>query len=189
MVYSCVSPLDPDTPRNKFTENEVITPPINHAKIFAKSFLITVKENSSLWKFSITDTLIQIDTSTTPLRLWLQIHLKRYGSIPQRFPFLEEIDIRVDSVQTTGEAINIISDSSNVGGPQRIARYTYGSEKDSSGKIHYITVQNYRYQQAPTSITLHHESSSRSISGELLATINPNQKSAITIDGQITIKY
>ncbi len=187
LFSSCVSPLDTDTPRKRFEDPGSITPPAKPGRINAKSFTLTVQEASTLWQHTIVDTLVQIDTSVSPPAVWLKMYLSKSGQIPKKLPFLQQLNVRKDSIPADDSIVNIFEDTIPPPGGGPYAIYSIGASKDPTGAIQYVIINSDRIQRtALTTITFHYDKSLKELRGQLNANLIAYR---LLIDAQIVITY
>lgn len=186
-LFSCMSPLDPETPRKRIEDPGFINPSAKPGRIYAKSFTLTVQEASTQWQHTIVDTLVQIDTSVSPPAVWLKMYLSKSGQIPKKLPFLQQLKVRKDSIKADDSFINIFEDTIPPPGGGPYAIYSIGATKDSAGAIQYVVINSDRIQQtALTTITFHYNESLKELRGQLKANLIAYR---LLIDAQIVITY
>ena len=180
LFSSCTSPLNPDTPRIKIIEDGSVPPP-NSAKISPKYFSINVKVNTAAWKNSIIDTLIVIDTATTPPSLWLDCDLYGTETSNTQIPFLKQFHFRVDSLFCNNATIALIGDPKIKSG----ASYVIGAKRDSSGIVQYSTIIS-EAQSSTASIQMLNNPSTKELYGQFHALLTNH---SLEISAQIIIRY
>ncbi len=108
LLWSCSSPMDLDTPKDK---RLVGNPP---AKIYPKINSISLEENGIQRDFIAKDYFIAIDTSNEIPLIWLNLFLDSYDNrkSTERIS-INSINIRVDSTQLSGQPFKMIPELSN----------------------------------------------------------------------------
>lgn len=181
VIGSCVSPTEPDTPRIRIEDQPPVVPPKKSERIYYKSWTFTVKETGSAWKHSIVDTSALIDTSVSATALWCSFRLKRF-SAPQKFPYLEEMEVRFDSVRCDGSSQMLQGDPSTGFG----AKYKICTGKDSVGSpIFAIVTAN--PQTSSTVLSIQQDKTLQELRGQVQTNIVV--PSRMTIDTQFIVKY
>jgi hypothetical protein len=127
ILYACMSPLDPSTPRLRIVDRN---PPLTDSKIHAKSITVTVrnKQGDTIWHSAILDTLVLIDTSASPPVLWLHMDVARTGEKPNVTPFMLSFWFKADSLVTNGSTISLVRDSMLT----QLAGYVYSFSRYST---------------------------------------------------------
>lgn len=104
LMLSCASPLEPDTPRNRYED----IPSTNTGRLKGHLFQIDVLENQRIWAVSIVDTTIQIDTSTSSFSLWYDSRLVGSSGSPLNTSHLSSFAWHIDSVQLSQAGQTIV---------------------------------------------------------------------------------
>ncbi len=179
LLYACVSPLDPSTPRLRYLDQN---PPLTQTKIHAKSITVAVRNKSgdTLWHSVIRDTLVFIDTSVSPPALWLHLDVARNGEKPLTTPFIVSFWFHVDSLIANGNTTSLVRDSAVT----QLAGFTYSFDRYPNSdsldlKINAIAGQSLAY-------IAFHVSSKNHLSGEFSGSI---QKYQLPVYAEITIEY
>ena len=181
VIGSCVSPTSPDTPRIRIEDEPLVVPPKKSERIFYKSWTFTVKETGSTWKHSIVDTSAVIDTSVSAPALWCSFRLKRLLP-PQRFPYLEEMEVRFDSLRCDGSSRTLQGDPSTGFG----AKFKICTGKDSTGSP-ILTVVTANPQTSSTVLSIQQDKTLQELRGQVQTNIVVPAR--MTIDAQFIIKY
>ncbi|MCX7736647.1 MAG: hypothetical protein N2319_08020 [Candidatus Kapabacteria bacterium] len=116
LLWSCSSPMDLDTPKEK---RLVGNPP---AKVFPKINTILLEENGIAREFVAKDYSIAVDTSKDIPLIWMNFLLDSYDNkkSTERIS-INNINFRIDSTQLTGQPIKIVP---NIINPTCWAKYT-----------------------------------------------------------------
>jgi hypothetical protein len=178
-LYSCVSPLDTDTPRNRYADAGGSKP---NGRLPAKSVTITVRSNSGdtlIWHTSITDTLIQIDTTKSALALWFSARVSLSNDIPKT-PFISEFLFTADSIICDSRSIELVRDS-NV---TAAASFVVATETGPNG-LRYTTYPAYP-RIAYAYCSFRHYPGTREINGTFHGSLIQSQ---LSVYAEIAIVY
>lgn len=102
-VASCISPLDPATPRNKYVDDGG-TPPVQQPNRFHPDslFIIFKLENEYRPSLTITDREATVDTTVKPWAVWVRARGVYSGNAPRGGHVIYSFMLRIDSAQVTG---------------------------------------------------------------------------------------
>jgi hypothetical protein len=127
-VSSCVSPLDPDTPRKKTVVYDTV-PVHPHApgRLRAAITVFIVQESAVVWASVLPDTIMEIDTSQSPARIWLRATAIRQ---PDFSPgkFIASLSLKADSIAADGVDSDLFGDPRTGTG----ALFVIGNARDST---------------------------------------------------------
>lgn len=188
-LASCLSPLDPDTPRVRTEDQPGGIIPTRPKRFRARDVNIVVATRGDFWFYAPVDTLVEIDTSTSPPTIWMHLDLRRAGQLP-KLPFLESMEIAVDSF-LANDRIRELRDDPPVSSwpfPNR-ASYVYAFDKDSSGRVRFFQTSNNKQNDAPTHLVFRHDHRQRKFFGSLQGEIIHQKKLILSYDAAIDIRY
>ncbi len=100
---SCVSPLDPATPRNKYIDNGGTPSEPNANKFHPDSLFVIVKlDNEFKPSLTVTEKEASVDTTVKPWAVWLRASGVYSGTAPRGSRVVYSFMLRIDSTQVDG---------------------------------------------------------------------------------------
>ena len=138
VASGCVSPVDTDTPRYRFTD-VTVPPPDRPARIKASSFTVTARDMGTQtdWKVVLKDPLAEIDTSVHPPAVWISATVGReFNTESPVTPFIQEYRLRVDSLVADNSLLNITGPPASPYG----AAFSVAVERDTLGVMRTVSL-------------------------------------------------